>query len=179
MNTVTKLQEIIKLAQEALAELEDGKASKGRKKLTIVTEHVSPNYSARVPGVKIDTIVLHNTDGKISGSISWFKNTASRVSAHYLIARDGTIYKMVPEPKKAWHARQENSRSIGIEIEAHQGATGMTQVQNESLVDLISDIKSRHDIERIVCHRDVVNTDCPKWVWPNNDAFNRWKESYL
>ena len=49
----------------------------------------------------------------------------SEVSAHYLVDEDGTVYRLVPEEQRAWHAglsywrgeRDVNSRSIGIEIQ--------------------------------------------------------------
>lgn len=83
----------------------------------------SPNYSKRKE--KIDTIVIHFTaNGSLDGAVSWFKNPNSKVSAHYLIDRDGTIVQMVKEQDKAWHAgrsslggrRDVNQRSIGIEL---------------------------------------------------------------
>jgi len=143
--------------------------------LSIDASRQSPNQSAR-DDVPLDPIVLHNTDGRVSGSIDHFLKSSSEVSAHYLVGRDGAVYRMVPEHRKAWHARQENSRSIGIELEAYKGAEGMTQIQERMLTLLIADIKSRHSINRIIPHRAVVNTDCPKWIWPTDESFQAWLE---
>ena len=54
----------------------------------------------------------------------WFMNPSARVSAHYVVGRDGEIVQMVHEHEKAWHAGQAllygdpnvNSMSIGIEL---------------------------------------------------------------
>ncbi len=99
-----------------------------------------PNFSPGRSGNSIDLIVLHYTaGGNVESTIAWFKNPRSRASAHYLVARDGTIYQFVRDEDTAWHAgipprsglseeenrkREErariirpNQRGIGIEID--------------------------------------------------------------
>ena len=99
-----------------------------------------PNYEPGRDGNSIDLIVLHYTaGGSPEGVISWFRNPRARSSAHYLVARDGTIYQFVQDEDTAWHAgipprpglsaeenrrREErarlirpNQRGIGIEID--------------------------------------------------------------
>lgn len=71
---------------------------------------------------KIAAIVLHHTGGR--NSLSWLSGGHS-VSTHKLFAKDGTIFKIVPERKRAWHAGQSeyagrtdwNDFSLGYEIE--------------------------------------------------------------
>lgn len=66
----------------------------------------------------IDTVVIHVTQGSYAGSISWFQNPESQVSAHYVIqSSDGEITQMVRDADTAWHARSANSYSLGIEHE--------------------------------------------------------------
>ena len=71
-------------------------------------------------------LVVHYTAGSsAAGTIAWFRNPASRVSAHLVIARDGAITQMVPFNREAWHAGQSrwghlsglNHHSIGIELD--------------------------------------------------------------
>ena len=71
-------------------------------------------------------LVLHYTAGSsAAGTIAWFRDPASRVSAHLVIARDGSITQMVPFNREAWHAGQSrwgsvsglNHHSIGIELD--------------------------------------------------------------
>jgi N-acetylmuramoyl-L-alanine amidase len=77
----------------------------------------SPNYSSR-GGVAIREAVVHTMQGSYAGSISWFQNPSSQVSAHYLIrSSDGQITQMVRESNKAWHASSHNAYSLGIEHE--------------------------------------------------------------
>ena len=76
----------------------------------------SPNWSERVPSI-IDLVVCHDCEGDYNGSISWFAQSKSQVSAHLVLNDDGTeCVQMVPLLKKAWHAVSYNSRSIGVEM---------------------------------------------------------------
>ncbi|MBI1802723.1 MAG: N-acetylmuramoyl-L-alanine amidase [Chloroflexi bacterium] len=84
----------------------------------------SPNFDDRPGDFVPDAIVLHATTGPASPSLNWLANPSSYVSIHYLIDRDGTIYQMVDEFQRAWHAGPSNFRgrtswndfSIGIEL---------------------------------------------------------------
>ena len=56
----------------------------------------SPNCSSRNVGTKIDKIVLHSTEGSLASALAEFQRSDSRkVSAHYVIDRNGDIYQMV------------------------------------------------------------------------------------
>ena len=76
----------------------------------------SPNCSGRKDGTKIDKIVLHCTEGSLAGALAEFQKTDSRkVSAHYVIDRNGDIYQMVNDTDCANHCMGANAGSIGIE----------------------------------------------------------------
>jgi N-acetyl-anhydromuramyl-L-alanine amidase AmpD len=67
--------------------------------------------------------VLHATHGKgatlekeFTGTLGWFSNPASEVSAHVVIAADGTICEVVPPYRIAWHALRYNATHLGIEF---------------------------------------------------------------
>ena len=83
----------------------------------------SPNFDAR--SLPVSIIVLHYTGMQTAqGAIDRLRDPEAKVSAHYLIAEDGQVLRMVPEDKRAWHAGKAcwrgiedvNSASIGIEI---------------------------------------------------------------
>lgn len=71
-------------------------------------------------------IVLHDTAGRLESgsSVSWFLDKASKVSAHFVIERDGRVTQMVACDRQAWHAGKStwkgrancNGFSVGIEI---------------------------------------------------------------
>ena len=84
----------------------------------------SPNYSSR-SGTSVSAIVIHDVEGSYAGCISWFQNTSSNVSAHYVLrSSDGQVTEMVLESNKAWHVGSENPYTIGFEHEGYVAQTG-------------------------------------------------------
>src|SRR5690606_13612290 len=85
----------------------------------------SSNYTVanrESDGNSIDYVIIHTTQGSYSGTISWFQNPSSKVSAHYVIrSSDGEITQMVQNKDIAWHAGNwnYNVHSIGIEHEGY------------------------------------------------------------
>lgn len=68
-------------------------------------------------GAKVDLIVFH-WDECISAHHCFHTLLARRLSAHFLIDGDGTVYQTLdPCDTRPWHARQFNDRAIGIEIQ--------------------------------------------------------------
>ncbi len=127
----------------------------------------SPNHDER--GQPISMLVLHYT-GMVDAqsAIDRLRDPEAKVSCHYLIDEDGTIYRMVPEERRAWHAGRSwwrgiagvNDVSIGIELvnPGHEhGYRPFPEAQIESLVRLVFEIKDRHGITRgnVVGHSDV------------------------
>lgn len=128
----------------------------------------SPNHDDR-GGAAIDMLVLHYT-GMTSGAaaIDRLCDPAAKVSAHYTVDEDGTVYAHVPEERRAWHAGVShwagvdniNSRSIGIEIvnPGHEfGYRAFPEAQIAALIELCSGILARHAIPptRVLGHSDV------------------------
>ncbi len=96
-----------------------------------IIQKPSPNFNERLDKktntkvTKPTYIIIHyTTDCFHKKSYRALSNFFRPVSSHYLIAADGTIYQLVDESKRAWHAgksywkgsRQLNTYSIGIEI---------------------------------------------------------------
>ena len=91
-------------------------------------------------------------------------NRGTDVSAHYLIGRDGTIYYLVDEMKRAWHAGDSwwggpidmNSASIGIELD-NDGKEVYPEPQIAALLNLLADLKKRYAIPgiNILGHGDI------------------------
>ncbi|MBS0432299.1 MAG: N-acetylmuramoyl-L-alanine amidase [Proteobacteria bacterium] len=126
----------------------------------------SGNYNAR----QASMIVLHYTqEGSAREALDTLRtrNSGGPVSAHYLIGKDGTIYQLVAEDERAWHAGDSqwgvtddvNSRSIGIELD-NNGDEPFAQPEIESLLRLLADITTRLGIPRtsIVGHADIAPT---------------------
>jgi N-acetylmuramoyl-L-alanine amidase len=127
----------------------------------------SPNFNER-GGKDIDTIVLHHTaSNNGQADLAHLRNPKSEVSAHYMLDRDGKIYQLVGDSKRAWHAGKGelhgvptdvNGRSIGIEIvNDGSGKTAFTEAQYKSLTQLVGYLKQEYKVpmNNIVGHKDV------------------------
>lgn len=128
-----------------------------------IIEHPSANFDERQLAVSM--IVLHYTETKGCAEALYVLCDASSfhpVSAHWLIDRDGTAYRLVDESKRAWHAGVSywdgitdcNSASVGIEL-VNDGAEAFPMPQMETLAELCAGIRTRHDIRHIVGHSDI------------------------
>jgi len=129
----------------------------------------SPNHDARPDGQPVDILLLHYTDMESAeAALSRMTDPAARVSAHYCIDEDGTVYRLVAEDRRAWHAgvsfwagaRDINARSIGIELvnPGHsRGYRPFPEAQMRVLEDLAGAILARHPIppHRVLGHSDV------------------------
>ena len=70
-----------------------------------IVERPSPNFNERRDGVPVDILVLHYTGMPTGeGALKRLCDPEAKVSAHYTIDEDGTIYRHVAEEKRAWHA---------------------------------------------------------------------------
>lgn len=121
----------------------------------------SPNHDAR----QATMVVIHyTTNDDAADSLQTLTSPVRKVSAHYLIDRQGGLYQLVPENRRAWHAGQAywagvtdiNSVSLGIEID-NAGNAPFDEAQIATLLNLLSDIQTRHKIRaaNVVGHADV------------------------
>jgi N-acetylmuramoyl-L-alanine amidase len=130
-------------------------------------EAPSPNWDERA--LPVSMVVLHYTGMRSADeALERMCDPAAKVSAHYMIDEDGTVTRMVPEEKRAWHAGKSywrgvtdvNSASIGIEMvnPGHEwGYRPFPEAQMEALVPLLAAIVRRHDIspDNVVGHSDI------------------------
>lgn len=128
------------------------------------------NYSNRDRGVKqIDLIVIHIAEGSYAGTISWFKDRHSNVSAHYVVGAKGKVAQCVRNEDIAWHAGnwEYNKRSIGIEHSGYASSPGAFQGKYRTSAKLSAYLARRYNIpvkkRNFVLHRNVpgVNKTCP------------------
>ena len=117
-------------------------------------------------------LVLHYTGMQSAGAaLDRLCDPAARVSAHYLVEEDGTVWRLVPEIRRAFHAGLSfwegeaglNLVSIGIEIvnPGHEwGYRRFPEPQMAAVERLCRDVLSRHPIpaHRIVGHSDIAPT---------------------
>lgn len=129
----------------------------------------SPNFSERVGVDGPDILIMHYTGMQsCEAAVQRLTDPLARVSSHYTVDEDGTVYAHVDEAKRAWHAgvshwRGEtdiNSRSIGIEIvnPGHEfGYRAFPDAQIEAVIELSKGILSRHRIpaRNVIAHSDI------------------------
>jgi N-acetylmuramoyl-L-alanine amidase len=141
----------------------------------------SPNHDDR-GGAAVDLLLLHYTGMQsAAAALDRLCDPLARVSAHYALDEEGTVYAMVPEARRAWHAgvsdwagaRDINARSIGIELvnPGHEfGYRAFPEAQIGALTRLCRDILGRHAIApwRVLGHSDVApaRKDDPGELFP-------------
>jgi N-acetylmuramoyl-L-alanine amidase len=134
-----------------------------------VIERPSPNFNERQGVAGPDILLLHYTGMKTcAAAVERLTSAEAKVSAHYTVDEDGTIYAHVPEHLRAWHAGVSswrgmsdiNSRSVGIEIvnPGHEfGYRPFPDVQIEAVIELGRGIVARHRIapRNVIAHSDI------------------------
>jgi AmpD protein len=155
----------------------------------------SPNQDARPAGAAISLVIVHGIalpPGEFGGDgiVRLFTNRIDRsahpyyaviadlrVSAHFLIRRDGALVQFVSCNERAWHAgisswkgrERCNDFSIGIELEGTDDLPYAAD-QYTTLARLIRALRRRYLIEDIAGHSDVApsrKTDPgPAFDWP-------------
>ena len=130
----------------------------------------SPNFDKKKRSINsIKVIVIHYTGMQSEGeSLKRLCNPKSKVSSHFLINRNGKIYRLVSENKIAWHAGKSkwrsfknlNKNSLGIELvnKGHQfGYQSFKKKQLYSLVKICKILVKKYKINKInlVGHSDI------------------------
>src|SRR3972149_1333212 len=107
----------------------------------------SPNFDERRPNF----VIIHATSNDTAEqALRTLTDPVRRVSAHYLIGRDGRIYQLVDERARAWHAGESkwgattdlNSVSLGIELD-NNGDEPFPDAQISALLTLLNDLTDR------------------------------------
>jgi AmpD protein len=143
----------------------------------------SPNCDDRPPGQVPELLVVHGislppgefggpwidalfTNGLPADRHPYFATVAGlRVSAHLLVARDGSVVQYVPFQRRAWHAGASqwrgrercNDFSIGIELEGTD-ATAYTPAQYDVLARIVAELCCAYptlSADAVVGHSDV------------------------
>ena len=127
----------------------------------------SPHFNERPKDAVIDTVVLHHTaGGTLGGTVRWFRNSDSKVSAHFTIGKDGSIVQHVSTFSRAWHAgvskdhrgmENLNNFTIGIEmVNVGDGKDPWTKEQVDVVYFLVAHLKKRFpELKYITSHEYI------------------------
>ena len=133
----------------------------------------SPNFDENKRSVnKIKIIVMHYTGMQSEReSITRLCDPKSKVSSHFVINKNGKVYRLVDDNLIAWHAGKScwgkykniNKNSIGIELvnKGHQfGYTSFNEKQLLSLIKVCKNIIKKYKIKNknIIGHSDIAPT---------------------
>lgn len=91
---------------------------------------------------------------------------------HFLVRKDGNVYRLRPEEYIGAHAYGSNYNSIGICAEGNFENETMPEAQKNSLIELVSYLKGKYGISKVLKHSDVNNTACPGKNYPFNEIVN-------
>lgn len=126
----------------------------------------------------VEGIVLHHSGVTVLQSVetihNYHKNTKrwAGIGYHYYVRKDGSIYRGRPENMTGAHCPGVNSTSIGICAEGNFNEETMSDVQKNAIIELVKDIKTRHNIKWIKGHREVIATSCPGSNFPLEEIVN-------
>jgi AmpD protein len=162
---------------------------------TLARQVPSPNHDARPAGTPITLLVVHGISlppGEFGGDgiAALFTNRIDpqghpyyatiahlRVSAHFLIRRDGALIQFVGCNERAWHAgvsswhgrERCNDYSVGVELEGSD-EVAYDSAQYAMLARLTKALSRRYPIADVVGHSDIApgrKTDPgPAFDWP-------------
>lgn len=148
--------------------------------ITGVRRVESPNCDERPAGEAVSLVVIHAISlppRQFGGDaiVELFSNRLDpagnayfaeicdlRVSAHFLIRRDGELIQFVSCRQRAWHAGSSswqgrsrcNDYSLGIELEGCDDLP-FSPVQYDRLIDLLRWLSARYPISAVVGHSDI------------------------
>lgn len=105
--------------------------ARGEEKPPVTWEPAASTHYRSGRTAEIDLIVIHTVEGSQRGAVSTFQRGKRRVSAHYVVGKDGSIVQCVADEDTAWHAGKVNRRSIGIE---HEGFAGKPETWTDELL---------------------------------------------
>ena len=130
------------------------------------------NFDLRRPNF----VILHHTaQNSCAQTLRTFTLERTKVSAHYVVCKDGTVHHMLNDYLRAWQAGVSrwgnftdiNSSSIGIEID-NNGYEPFTEPQMISVIKLLDTLKNKYHIPtpNFIGHSDVApgrKVDPNKW----------------
>ena len=135
--------------------------------IDIINKLVSWGYKA-ASSRQIDTVVIHSSYNALGGDVynvdgllKEYKSYA--VSPHYLIDREGQIYRLVADGNIAYHAGagrmpdgriNVNNFSLGIEL-MNTETSQFTDKQYAALKNLLAELKKKYSLKYILGHNQI------------------------
>ena len=123
-----------------------------------------------------ERIILHHADAKNCSAEDihrWhLSNGWAGAGYHFLVRKDGKVYRLRPEDKVGAHAYGSNNNSIGICFEGDYMQEDMPTEQVKAGQELVAYLKNKYGISTVQAHRDVCATSCPGNKFPFDEIAN-------
>ncbi len=150
-------------------------------RIALTKEYMSDRYGLESDSAKITPkmIVLHWTaiptfeasfdvfyKSKLPSWRDQIQTASSlNVSTHFLVDRDGTIYRLMPETLMGRHVIGLNHVALGIENVGGLDDKKLNRAQRRSNIWLVKYLKSKYDIEYLIGHYEYTNfVGHPYWL---------------
>lgn len=123
-----------------------------------------------------ERIILHHADAKSCSAEDihrWhLSNGWSGAGYHFLVRKDGKVYRLRPEEKVGAHAYGSNNNSLGICFEGNYMEEDMQTEQVKAGKELVAYLKKKYGISTVQKHKDVCSTNCPGDKFPFDEIAN-------
>ena len=159
----------------------------GPERIAMTKEYIKSHYGMQVESIEIvpKIILLHWTaeldfdksfkrlqpEKLLSDRKDIVKASALNVSSQFMVARDGTIYRLMPENWMARHVIGLNYSSIGIENVGGKDnkIDDLTPAQRQANIDLVMYLKAKYPtIEYLVGHHEYKQMESTS-LWLEKD----------
>jgi len=162
----------------------------GPERVALTKAYIRQHYGKNVKDITITpkVIVLHYTAiGSFKDSFNALKPqmlrgrkdiasaSALNVSAHYLVDRDGTVYRLMPDNHMARHVIGLNYSAIGVENVA-RNANDLTPAQVKANIALVKYLKRKYPtIKYLIGHHEYRRMEKTQ-LWLEKDKGYRTKK---
>ncbi len=154
-------------------------------------QYLSERYGLeqRAPVIMPRMIVLHWTaiptfeasfktfdPAFISGSRTDIQSAGNlNVSSHFLVDRDGTIYRLMPETRMARHVIGLNHSAIGVENVGGTPGTPLTRAQLRANIWLVKHLKSKYPVSYLIGHYEYTSFEGSTLWLEKDDSYRTIK----
>ena len=119
---------------------------------------------------KPSAIILHHAEAKtcsIYDIHNWhLSNGWSGCGYHFLVRKDGSVWRGRPETAMGAHTLGCNDSSIGICAEGAYNTESMPEAQKKAIIELGIYLKDKYSITKVYGHKNLNSTDCPGRNYP-------------
>lgn len=110
--------------------------------------HSTPNMGGTINPLGV---VFHHSAGSFAGSLSWIKQSRSKVSYNVIVEEDGTRHQVVPLDRRAWHAGPSSFRGrsgcnnfmVGFSFSGSTYDRALTNAEISSAVEFVKKNRKR------------------------------------